>query len=229
MSRLHKYFLDNPGKQIRKWGHYFSIYERHFGRFRGESERPIVMLEIGVQAGGSLQMWKEYFGKNSVILGIDINPECKIHDDDDIEVFIGSQDDPALIDSIFSFYDIDIVLDDGSHKMDHMIKSFELIYHRMEPDGIYMVEDTHTCYSPAHGGGLNNENSFIEFSKKKIDELHGAYETQLYTDFTRSTGQIVFYDSIIVFERQPQTARQGMFSVGMSERHKTVTKDDMQY
>ena len=59
---LHKYFLNNAHKRLHKWVHYFDIYERHFERFRGKSP---TMIEIGVQGGGSLAMWKEYFGPGS--------------------------------------------------------------------------------------------------------------------------------------------------------------------
>jgi cephalosporin hydroxylase len=95
---LHRYFLNNSHKRLHKWVHYFDIYERHLARFRGKAP---VMIEIGVAGGGSLAMWKEYFGPGSHIIGIDHNPQCKAHEDDGIEVFIGSQDDPAMINEIF--------------------------------------------------------------------------------------------------------------------------------
>ncbi len=95
---LHRYFLNNSHKRLHKWVHYFDIYERHLARFRGKAP---VMIEIGVAGGGSLAMWKEYFGPGSHIIGIDLNPQCKAHEDDGIEVFIGSQDDPAMINEIF--------------------------------------------------------------------------------------------------------------------------------
>lgn len=54
-----------------------------------------VMIEIDVMVGGSLAMWKEYFGSDSRIIGIDINPECKVHEGECIDVFIGRHADPA--------------------------------------------------------------------------------------------------------------------------------------
>ena len=123
-SFLHRYFLNNSHKRLHKWIHYFDIYETHFARFRGKAP---VVVEIGVMGGGSLKMWKEYFGEGSRIVGVDINPDCKVHEGEGIEVFIGSQDDPALIDAIFAKYPhVDLVLDDGSHMMRHMIATFEL-------------------------------------------------------------------------------------------------------
>jgi len=69
---LHRYFLENSSKLMHKWIHYFDIYERHFSRFRNAAP---VILEIGVFGGGSLAMWKEYFGPSAQVLGLDINPE----------------------------------------------------------------------------------------------------------------------------------------------------------
>jgi SAM-dependent methyltransferase len=205
---LHRYFLNNSKKQLHKWIHYFDIYERHLERFRGTSP---VMLEIGVFGGGSLQMWKEYFGPGCKIIGIDINPECKQHEDLGIEIFIGSQDDPGIIEEIFAKYPhIDVVLDDGSHIMRHMIKSFEMMYHRIAPNGVYMVEDTHTCYWPDYDGGLKREGSFMEFVKDKLDEINAVHSREALpvTEFTRSTDYIACYDSIVAFERRAQGSRQ---------------------
>jgi len=205
---LHKYFLNNSHKQLFKWMHYFDIYERHFERFRGKSP---VMVEIGVLGGGSLAMWKEYFGPGSKIIGIDIEPKCKQHEADGIEIFIGSQDDPSIIEQVFSKYpEVDIVLDDGSHRMPHMISSFELMYHRLSPEGVYMVEDTHTCYWDSYNGGVGRKGSFMEFVKQKLDEIN-AFHTEgalPITDFTRFTDFIACYDSIVAFERRKQGFRQ---------------------
>jgi len=215
-SFLHRYFLNNPHKAIHKWIHYFDIYERHMSRFRGKS---VTMIEIGVFKGGSLAMWKDYLGPDSRIIGIDIDPECKQYEDDGIEIYIGSQDDPAVIDSIFSKYPkIDIVLDDGSHRMKHMIQSFELMYHQLDPNGLYMVEDTHTCYWNEYDGGLKKNGSFMEFVKHKLDEINAVHTRQALpiTNFTLSTDCIACYDSIVVFERRPQGERQSVLTGGHS-------------
>lgn len=104
---LQKYFLNNGSKQLHKWVHYFDIYEQHFERFRGKSP---TMLEIGVAGGGSLEMWREYFGPGTKIVGIDIEPACKAHEQANIEIFIGNQADTNLLDDILGKYpEIDIV------------------------------------------------------------------------------------------------------------------------
>jgi 23S rRNA U2552 (ribose-2'-O)-methylase RlmE/FtsJ len=207
---LHKYFLNNSYLPMHKWVHYFDIYERHLERFRGTAP---VMIEIGVAAGGSLAMWKEYFGSGSHIIGIDINPECKAYEGDGIDIFIGSQDDPTTIDAIFSKHPkIDIVLDDGSHIMHHMISSFELMYDRIHSNGVYIVEDIHTCYWEEFGGGLGREGSFMEFAKQKLDEINAVHTRGILpnTEFTRSTDHVSFYDSVVVFERRRQGQRKNL-------------------
>jgi hypothetical protein len=212
---LHRYFLNNAHKRLHKWLHYFDIYERHFERFRGAAP---VMLEIGVYGGGSLAMWKEYLGAGATIIGIDIDPSCKVHEGEGIEIFIGSQDDPALIASILEKYPaFDIVLDDGSHEMRHMIASFHLLYDKVKPRGVYMVEDTHTCYWPEYGGGLKAEASLMEFVKHKMDELNAVHSRDAVpvSDFTRSTDSITSYDSIVVFEKRPQGKRQAGITIAM--------------
>lgn len=212
---FHKYFINNGGKEIHKWYHYFDIYERHFSRFRGKAP---VVLEIGVAAGGSLEMWKQYFGPGSRILGLDINPECKRHEQDGMEIFIGSQADASVFDLILEKYPrIDIVIDDGSHMQNHMVRSFELLYERVDPNGLYIVEDTHTCYWPEFQGGYKAAGSFVELAKNKIDELNAVHARGAVAPsrFTRSTDSITCYDSVVVFERRAQGKRQSMKSHGM--------------
>lgn len=205
---LHRYFLNNANKRLHKWVHYFDIYERHLERFR---DARVVMLEIGVFGGGSLEMWKEYLGPDATIVGLDIDPECAKHARDGIDVFIGSQDDPLIIHEIVRKYpQIDIVLDDGSHRMDHTVRTFELAYHRISANGVYIVEDTHTCYWPDYGGGLGRDGTFMELAKAKMDEINAVHSkgALAVSDFTRTTNSITCYDSVVVFERRPQGHRQ---------------------
>ncbi|MEJ5899213.1 class I SAM-dependent methyltransferase [Ochrobactrum teleogrylli] len=205
---LHKYFLANGGRRLHKWTHYFDIYEHHFERFRGKSP---TIVEIGVFGGGSLAMWKEYFGPGAKIVGIDINPSCKMHEEVGIEIFIGSQDDQVLLDSVLKKYpNIDIILDDGSHMMRHMIASFEYLYPRISENGCYFVEDTHTCYWEEYEGGLKRSDSFMEFVKDRLDDINAFHARGALpvSPFTKTTRSITTYDSIVVFEKRLQGRRQ---------------------
>lgn len=214
---LHRYFLNNGGKRLHKWVHYFDIYERHFARFR--DTEPTV-LEIGVAGGGSLAMWKDYFGQGSRIVGLDVDPSCRQHAAQGVDVVTGSQDDPAVIDLLVDRYGpFDVVIDDGSHIAAHVCQTFRLLYHRMSPTGVYLVEDLHTQYWKPYGGGLRREGTFIELSKALVDELNAFHFRKLpeTSAFTRSTDSMTFYDSIVVFERRPQAHRQAPITAAMSD------------
>jgi hypothetical protein len=194
-------FLTNQDRVVYKWKHYFPIYEAHFARF---VNRPLVMFEIGVFKGGSLQMWKKYLGPHAQIVGIDIDPSCGQYEEDQVAVRIGDQSDVDFLGSLVEeLGQPDIVLDDGSHQMQHIKTSFECLYPRLQSTGVYFVEDLHTAYWPEYGGGLREPQTFIEFAKGLIDELNANWtRDQLApTDFTRTTMSIHFYDSCAVFEK----------------------------
>jgi hypothetical protein len=194
-------FLTNQGKVIHKWKHYFPAYESHFQRFVG---RPVVFWEIGVYKGGSLQMWKRYLGPHAQIIGIDIDPSCLAHEEDQIAVRIGDQADQTFLQSVIDEFGVpDVVLDDVSHRMEDLAATFTYLYPRISSTGVYFVEDLHTCYWADYGGGLRHPDSFIERTKHLVDELNADWtDGELSpTDFTRSTMSMHFYDSCVVFER----------------------------
>jgi hypothetical protein len=149
-------------------------------------------------------MWSRFFGPLATIVGIDINPSCKDHEADGIHVRIGDQSDPKFLQDIIDEFGIpDIVLDDGSHRMEHILASFQYLYPKLPKNGLYIVEDLHTAYWPEYGGGINNPNTFINISKNFIDNLNadhsrGAREPDF---ITRNTFSISFYDSVVVMER----------------------------
>lgn len=194
-------FLNHSGRTIHKWTQYFPAYERHFNRFRNQS---LLFLEIGCGQGGSLQMWKEYFGPYAQIVGIDIRPECAAFEESQIQVRIGDQSDAAFLQKIVAEFGVpDVVLDDGSHIMSHVVSSFHNLYPRISPHGVYMVEDLHTAYWDEYEGGLRRSGTFIELCKHLVDELNADWTGVALpaTDFTRSTLSMHFYDSLAVFEK----------------------------
>lgn len=202
MNFLTNYFSNNKNNAIHKWLHYFDIYDLYFAKYRGKE---VHILEIGVFQGGSLRMWREYFGEKAKIYAIDINPLCKQFESDSIQIFIGSQDDREFLRSVKErIPKLDIVIDDGGHEMNQQIASFEELYTHINDDGIYLCEDLHTSYWEDYGGGYKSPNSFIEYSKNFIDLIH-AWHIQNnvvpVNDFTRSTYALHYYDSIIVVEK----------------------------
>jgi hypothetical protein len=127
------------GRGIWKCLHYFDIYDRHLAGFRG---REVHILEIGVYSGGSLQMWKEYFGPNTKVYGVDSQPACKAFEDESTKIFIGDQEDAAFWKRFKEQVPtLDIVIDDGGHKPNQQVVTLEELLPHIRPGGIYLCED----------------------------------------------------------------------------------------
>jgi cephalosporin hydroxylase len=201
MNLWYDFITNHNGRIINKWEHYFPIYEKHLSQWRNKS---VTFIEIGVSQGGSLQMWRRFFGPLATIVGIDINPTCARYEEPGINIRIGDQSNPDFLQSLVNEFGLpDIILDDGSHQQHHIVKTFEFFYPKLSKNGLYIVEDLHTSYMSEFGGGLNNQNSFTEISKELIDRLHADYTNGLIDRdfFSQNTFGINFYDSVIVFER----------------------------
>ena len=163
-NALRDFFVNHKeGPGIWKWEHYFDVYDRHFHRFRGQQ---INILEIGIYSGGSLDMWRHYFGPKAHIYGVDIEPACRIYESDAVTVFIGDQGDRQFWDMFRRNVPyLDIVVDDGSHHPDDQIVSAEELLPFLRPGGVYLCEDVHGAFnrfaSYVHGldHGLNDDSS----------------------------------------------------------------------
>ncbi len=206
MNDLEKHFNENTGRLVHKWQHYFEIYDRHFSRFRGTD---VHLVEFGVSQGGSMQMWKKYFGPRARIFGVDINPHCKQVAEAQVEIFIGDQADRKFLKSLAARIPrIDILIDDGGHTMEQQINTFEELFPKVDPHGIYVCEDLHTSYWPEWQGGYRKPGTFIEYSKDFIDRIHAWHSVQprrfAVNDFTRSVASLHYYDSVLVIEKQPR-------------------------
>jgi len=218
MNDLEKYFNDNKGRLIDKWKHYFEIYEKHFSRFRGTD---VCVLEIGIYQGGSLQMWKEYFGDQCKIYGVDVNPHSASLKEEGFEIFIGDQEDRKFLQLLTKkIPKIDILIDDGGHLMSQQIATFEELFPCISTNGVYLCEDLHTSYWERYGGGYRKKNTFIEYSKNFIDYVnawHSEEQNKLnVNEFTRTTNSLHYYDSILVVEKK-QMKKPSHHKTGKSE------------
>jgi cephalosporin hydroxylase len=204
MNELKEYFKNNQGRLIHKWDHYFEIYERHFRKYKGKE---INILEFGVFHGGSLQMWKNYFGDKATIIGVDIDKRCLALEEEKIKIIIGDQGDKRFLKKLKdSIPKIDILIDDGGHTMNQQINTFEVMYPHIDSNGIYLCEDLHTSYIYAYNGGYRKKNTYIEYSKNFIDMIHAWHsrDKQLaVNEFTKSTHSLHYYESILVIEKRP--------------------------
>lgn len=199
-NRFQEYSDNNKGKILDKWSGYFEVYERHFSRFKGKNP---VIVEIGVFKGGSLDMWNYYFDGQCTIYGVDVNPDCKRFERDNIHIIIADQGDVNQLENLKKMIPkIDILLDDGSHVNVHQVLTMNILYNHVKDDGVYMCEDCHTSYWPEYGGAWRG-NTYIEYSKTIVDHINGymSRDPNLITPFTSTTKSVHFYDSIVVFEK----------------------------
>jgi SAM-dependent methyltransferase len=220
MKSLREIFYSQQ-KFADKWDPYFDVYETWLSRFCGRSPR---ILEIGVQNGGSANMWLEYFGPGTTVLGIDIDPRCLQHASDSIEILIGDQGSPDFWENFLNTRTdrFDIVIDDGGHRMQEMMLTFMAVSQLVDAGGIYLIEDTHTAYwshsslfGPPHGDfGLGNPNNILECTKDAVDVLNREHIEPhadripqldpLVTDLYKDVRGLHYYNSMIVFEMGPQ-------------------------
>lgn len=139
---LEKFFdARQEGRGIWKWRHYFEIYEEHFSRFRGQE---VHVLEIGVYSGGSLEMWRDYFGPQAHLYGVDIEPACKAYEGKGVRILIGDQADRSFWQRFRAgIPTLDIVIDDGGHTYDQQRATLEELLPHLRPGGVYLCEDVH--------------------------------------------------------------------------------------
>ncbi len=166
LSPSHLAFEYSPYHSIKHFN-YFSIYDNLLLKYVG---KPIIFVEIGVLDGGSLFMWRKFLGPEARIIGIDLNPSATKWREFGFEIFIGDQADFSFWASFFkSVGTIDVLLDDGGHTNYQQIVTLLATADFVRNGGTIIIEDTHTSYMKF---GNFKKASFIEFSKKLIDEIN---------------------------------------------------------
>ncbi|MCF5673561.1 class I SAM-dependent methyltransferase [Pseudomonas syringae] len=155
-----------------KWDIYLSEYERLFNRLRLE---PVSVLEIGVQNGGSVEIWNKYFPNATSIIGCDINPQCDqlTYSSDKIAIIIGDIKDVHTRSAIYAISTtLDIIIDDGSHTSSDIIEAFGCLFPCLKQGGIFVAEDLHCSYWGEWEGGLYNPSSSMAFFKVLADIIN---------------------------------------------------------
>lgn len=193
-------FWNNTDRVIHKWHHYLPIYERHFAAFRGQAP---TVIEVGVQHGGALKMWRDYFGPEARLFGLDIDPACARVDGEAGRVMIGSQADPAFLASVLAETGPPhVVIDDGSHVMDHIRATLAVLFPALQDGGVYLIEDLHCAYWPGYGGGLKAPGNFFNDVRMMIDDLHAPYHGgKAASPVSAALTGLHVYDSIVVLDK----------------------------
>lgn len=219
--QIYKSFKKSPFKSI-KINSYFPVYENLFFRFK---DKPIVFIEIGVLNGGSLFMWRDYFGNKAKIIGIDLNPEAKRWQEYGFDIFIGDQSEPNFWHQVLKKYpQIDIVLDDGGHTYEQQITTTETLKSHINDDGLIVIEDTHTSY--LNGFGFKCV-SFMKYVQRKMDHLNFRYENLNKKNFEKHIWNIRCFESIVVFEINQKKSNDKTLMV--SNDGQTIEAHDFRY
>ena len=208
----------------KKIDNYFDVYDHLFKDWVGKDVR---FVEIGILEGGSLFMWRDYFGDRARIIGIDLNPQAKKWESHGFEIYIGDQADPNFWRQLHhEMGEVDIVLDDGGHTNTQQIITVIEGSKMISQGGMIVIEDCHSNYMSV----FNNpsKNSFINYSKKGIDHLTSRFEG------LRNSGQkvfgriwsIEFFQSVVVFR-----IRNMHLSIGQNIKNsgESIPVDDFRY
>jgi len=210
-NRLARLFFEHSGKTIDKWEQYLGIYARELAPLLALNQ-PVRLLEIGVQNGGSLELWAKYMPEGSEIIGVDIDPRVgALTFEGNVRAFVADATDAAAMLAAIGDKTFDVIIDDGSHRSPDVIATFSALYNRLAYGGRFIVEDMHASYWAALDGGFRDASSAVEFFKGLVDGLNAdhfegeipAAAGQELRRYNRSLARISFYDSVIVIEKLP--------------------------
>ncbi|PKN89126.1 MAG: hypothetical protein CVU51_01920 [Deltaproteobacteria bacterium HGW-Deltaproteobacteria-1] len=215
-----------------KWSLYLTEYDRLLDEYRDE---PVTLLEIGIQNGGSLEIWSKYFRNHQALVGCDINPECANlrYEDPHIRVIVGDASASDTRDRITGHASqFNIIIDDGSHRSSDMIKAFCLYFPLLASGGTYIVEDIHCSYWESFEGGLDNPFSAVTFFKRlanipsyenwiipktRVDNLRGffwKYDCRVDEECLSQIQSVEFLNSVCVVRKASASVESGNVTYG---------------
>lgn len=183
---------EGPG--IWKWVHYFDIYHRHLAKFRGTAAH---FVEIGVYSGGSLLMWRDYFGPDCRITGVDIEPACRSYEKGNTHIAIGDQEDRGFWKRFRAEAPpIDAILDDGGHSPEQQRITLEETLPYLKPGGVYICEDIHGVDNPF--------STYVQSLAGQLNAVDGYHGRR--TAFQDAIAAIYLYPMVVVIERSDRPA-----------------------
>jgi SAM-dependent methyltransferase len=204
MSKIEELF-DTTELPSTKWTGYFDVYERHLSKFVSKAPK---ILEIGVLGGGSIELWLKYFGEGTQVIGIDIDPRCLEYKyEGNAQVIMGDQNSPEFWDEFLDKHTgFDIIIDDGSHIMEHQVLTLQKTFPHLKEGGTYICEDTHTSYWPRWNGEYDKKGTFLDYTKYLSDIMNQQHFQQKMEPAVLKTFEnlysMSFYNSMVVLEKE---------------------------
>ncbi len=195
-SAVYQSYQRSPYLSV-KHSSYFQVYDDLLARWRGTD---FTFVEIGVLNGGSLFMWRDYFGPRARIIGVDLNPEAKRWEADGFEIHIGNQARASFWNELVANVGpMDVVLDDGGHTNDQQIVTADKLLGNVRDGGMLIVEDTHASY--LRNFGNPSKHSFINWAKLVADSINSRFPGVAASSLPHrhAVYSVGFYESIVAF------------------------------
>ena len=155
--------------------------------------------------GGGLDLWSRYLGPSARLVGLDIDEAAVRAVGDRFPVVLGDQEDPEMLRRLESEYGpFDVIIDDGGHAMRQQIVSIETLFPLLSDGGTYLVEDVHTSYWSEFGGSLHGPDTFLEWAKQRVDDMHSRHCSDIDRKSIWATHLegMHLYDSVAVFDKK---------------------------
>lgn len=238
MKSLLEFYNNHSGKVSLKWELYLTEYDRLLKHYR---EEKISLLEIGIQNGGSLEIWSQYFPYAHALVGCDINPNCGnlSFDDPRIAVVVGDATKAEVMARILNHAtNFDLIIEDGSHISSDIITAFALYFPTLKPGGIFIAEDLHCSYWGEYEGGIYHPYSSISFfkhladminhehwgvEKKRLELINGFKELRnikISESILAEISSVEFFNSVCVVKKSHRNSNclGGLIVAGLSEQ-----------
>lgn len=196
-------YRNHKGRIANKYPHHLEEYHKHFRRYRGTD---VCVVEVGVADGGSLELWRSYFGPEAHIVGIDVADRTSLSEEVNADIVIGDQGSHDFWKVFKQAYPkVDIFIDDGSHRFQDQQVTFKEMFPHVQPWGFYACEDIHTSYHEEFGGGYKSGFSFVGLLKELVDTLHWTtYSERGDFDYIKDMIYGVHvYPSLAILEKRP--------------------------
>jgi len=147
LEEIYRTYDEAPG--LHHFYEYGKAYDENIHHLRKNAVMrggKVKMLEIGVQSGGSVRVWKRHFRGTLSYVGADIDRKCKVFEspEENIWIEIGSQLNTAFLKHLCTTYGpFDLIVDDGGHTNSMILTSLRILWQCMSDKGVYAIEDLH--------------------------------------------------------------------------------------
>ena len=201
------------GPASRKWTHYPFVYERVLSPLLA-AEQPLTLLEIGVQNGGSLEIWKKFLPTGSQVHGLDVDANCaKLRLSPGIHFHLGSATDTAFVNQRFVESSFDIIVDNARPDGAGTVSAFLDLFKKLRPGGVYIVEGLRAgMQAPTDGsnafGFFKNLIDSLNTDNLPKSETQAAREPHFLSMYREDVASVTFFDAVCAISKYQRHKRE---------------------